>query len=45
MRNFMDMFDPTHAATADAAAELRTLRQLPKPQDQAQAQVHQDRII
>ena len=44
MRNFMDMFDPTDAATGDAVAELRALRQLPKPQDTAGAQARQDRI-
>ena len=42
MRAFMDMPDPTDATTADAAAELRALRQRPLPHDQAQA--HQDRI-
>ena len=44
MRAFMDMFDPTDAATAAATAELRTLRQLPQPQDPVKAQAHQDRI-
>ena len=44
LRAFMDMFDPTNAATANAAAELRALSQLPQPQDPAQAQARQDRV-